>query len=236
MMHWQSLALTALILVIPVGCYEKAESFDKYHSQTGASSPVSNQAEPAPVNPVDKETTPDAAEPITKTEDPTKPAAKPSPPAPNTSSSPASGTTMVSFTPVRYAAAQYPAFVFAIWITDANNRYIKTIGAQAATRMRYLDKWLTAAGVTAPTQPDGVSGASITYPATAAPITVTWDMKDKAGVFVPQGAYTINFQMTSANNTGLSLTIPVTISSTGMTKTDTSMATGLTAVSIKHSP
>lgn len=148
----------------------------------------------------------------------------------------ASGTTVISFTPVRYTAAQYPAFVYAVWVTDANNKYIKTIGARAATRMRYLDKWLAAAGVAAPTQPDGVTGATITYPATPAPIAVTWDMKDKAGAFVPQGNYIINVQMTSSNNTGLSLTIPVEVGASGFMKTDTTMTTGITTFSAKHTP
>ena len=149
---------------------------------------------------------------------------------------PATGSTVISFTPIRYADAQYPAFIYAIWVTDANNKYIKSIGARAATRMRYLDKWLAAAGVVAPTQPDGVTGASITYPATAIPVSVIWDMKDKAGAFVPQGDYNINIQMTSANNTGMSLTIPTTINASGMMKTDTTMTTGITAVSAKHTP
>lgn len=148
----------------------------------------------------------------------------------------ATGSTAISFTPVRYAGAQYPAYVYAVWITDASNKYIKTVSARAANRMRYLDKWLTAAGVVAPTQPDGVAGATINFPATPSPIAVSWDMKDKAGAFVPQGNYTINIQLTSSNNTGLSLTVPVMINAAGIMKTDTTMTTGITAFSAKHTP
>ncbi len=219
-----------------VGCYEKttgmrdagakgqadAVNAEAPLDETSAASTAQASDEPNSTQPADSVATPDA----------TKPGTPPS--AVGTLA--ATGTTAISFTPVQYAAAQYPAFVYAVWITDTNNKYIKTVSARAASRIRYLDKWFAAAGVALPTQPDGVAGASINYPATPTPIAFNWDMKDKAGVFVPQGNYNINVQFTASNNTGLSLAIPITINASGITKTDTSMTTGITAVTAKHTP
>ena len=164
----------------------------------------------------------------------------PAPTAPAPSGAASTGTVALSFTPIRYPAANYPAFVYAIWVTDSGGRYVKTIDARAATRIRYLNLWLTAAGVAANTataqNPDGNTGASISFPGTPAAIAKTWDLKDKAGVAVPQGNYIINFQMTSANNAGVNLQVPITIGPAGATKADTSQTTGITAVSVKHTP
>ncbi len=221
-------------------CYEKAEPLTAYRDDSAsgqtegdpqsATATADGSAQENTTNP----TNTDPANPANSMPAGTTPTTS-APTAVATGTTPATGTTAISFTPKTYTGANYPAFVYAVWVTDANNKYIKTIRAQAGTRMRYLDKWLTSAGVVLPTQPDGVAGATISF-AASAPVAITWDMKDKAGVIVPQGNYNINFQLTSSNNTGLSLVVPVTINATGIAKTDSTMVGGVTAVSITHTP
>lgn len=171
---------------------------------------------------------------------PTNTVVTPNPAAPPPAGGPSTGSVALSFTPVRYTGANYQAFVYAVWVTDSGGRYVKTIDARAATRMRFLTDWLTAAGVAANAanaqNPDGNTGATLPYPATPTAISKTWDLKDKAGAVVPQGNYIINIQLTSSNNAGVKLQVPVTIGASGLTKADTSQMTGITAVSIKHTP
>jgi hypothetical protein len=231
----------SLLLVFTSSCYEKAEPRPVYRGNVQTANGGDAVQTAANSDAMDPNAPP--ADPNAPVPDPSQPAAgntqPPKPPTGTTPSSPlanpATGSTSIAFTPTTYAGANYPAFVYAVWITDSTNKYVKTVKAQAASRMRYLDKWLTSAGVTLPTQPDGVTGATLSFNG-AAPVAINWDMKDKAGAFVAQGNYNINIQMTSSNNTGLSLVIPVTINAAGMMKNDATMTAGITAVTVKHTP
>lgn len=171
----------------------------------------------------------------------------------------ASGTVVVSATLVqpankgRYGLQATPVHAHAIWITDANDNYIKTINAQAATRAVHLQRWRSFTG----TQPDGVTGATVVTNATTGNLpSVMWDLKDKAGAVVPNGNYKIWFEWTESNTTGTPLVLntrstlnqpldslagysayilPITVGPQGSTKMDTAspVFTNLKAV---HTP
>lgn len=164
----------------------------------------------------------------------TKPA---SPPVMAGSTTP-TGTLTVSFAPVVPPNSGYPnVFIYAMWITDSTGKYVKTFAAatQNTNRLRYLDKWITASGVALPTQPDGITSATLTYAASPI-VNGTWNLKDKAGVSVPAGTYTINIQLASSNAPGPSLQIPINIGIAGDMKTDSTQATGITKVTARHAP
>lgn len=176
------------------------------------------------------------APPVMNPETPaaTKPAAPPS----MAGSTAPTGSLVVNFAPVVPPNSGYPnVFIYAMWITDSTGKYIKTFAAatQNTNRLRYLDKWITASGVALPTQPDGITAATLTYAASPM-VTGTWNLKDKAGAAVPAGSYTINIQLASSNAPGPSLQIPITIGPAGDMKTDSTQATGITKVTAKHTP
>lgn len=101
-----------------------------------------------------------------------------------------------------YGMRTTPVHAHAIWITDANDNYVKTINAQAATRSVHLQRWRSFTG----TQPDGVTGATVTTNETTGALnSVVWDLKDKSGVVVPNGNYKMWFEWAEANTTATPL-------------------------------
>lgn len=104
----------------------------------------------------------------------------------------------VTFTTTPTAAPVYdPAHVVAVWIEGTGGAFVKTIGRYAGTRKQYLLGWIAKAGAA---DADAVSGAS---PTDHAPLTVTWDLKNKAGTVVPDGTYTIRMESTDKNATAI---------------------------------
>lgn len=88
-----------------------------------------------------------------------------------------------------------PDNVLAIWIQDANGQFVKTIGRWAQTRRQHLVAWTTLAGAA---DADAVSGATRANHAT--PVTVTWNLRDKANAIVPDGTYTIRMELADSNS------------------------------------
>jgi MYXO-CTERM domain-containing protein len=88
-----------------------------------------------------------------------------------------------------------PNHVTAIWIEDANGTFVKTIGRWAGVRISHLVAWIAKSGQDA----DAVSGATIANH--TAPLTVTWDLKNRAGTIVPDGTYTIRMELADSNST-----------------------------------
>ncbi|WP_141732983.1 DUF2271 domain-containing protein [Oligoflexus tunisiensis] len=138
-----------------------------------------------------------------------------------------------------------------VWITDANNQYIKTIHAFAGQRAVHLKRWQVFTARTL----DATSGATQTTPAAGIPVTATWDLKDKAGAQMMTGDYKIWMEFTEANTPALdagkapadvnqvidntngyeSFVVPFTVSPAGTTKTDSSNAV-FKDVAVKHVP
>ncbi|NLH74917.1 MAG: DUF2271 domain-containing protein [Verrucomicrobia bacterium] len=93
----------------------------------------------------------------------------------------------------RYA----PRHVLAIWVTDAQGNFVKTLKRQAATRQQYLYKFWASAKNYTPV--DGTTGATLTSHTSH---TVTWDCRNTNGVVMPDGFYYFNVEFTEENAQG----------------------------------
>ena len=96
-----------------------------------------------------------------------------------------------TFTTTPAGGTYAPKNVVAVWIEDSGGTFVKTIGRWAAVRQSNLVAWTTAAGAN---DVDAVSGA--TRANHNGTLSVTWDLKTKAGVIVPDGTYTIRMELT----------------------------------------
>lgn len=103
-----------------------------------------------------------------------------------------------------------------IWLTDANNFYLKTIEAYAGVRSVHLKRWQNFTR----NAPDGVSGATQTTAAAGMPISATWDLKDKQGVPLKTGTYKLWMEFSETNTPPLD---------TGKTPSDPMQAIDATA-------
>lgn len=107
---------------------------------------------------------------------------------------PATATLEVTTVPVggRYA----PKHVLAVWITDGQNRLVKTVAVHAGKRKKYLQNWISRAGKGAT---DGIVGATLKEHAA---MTFTWDGTGPDGQPVPPGAYRWHIELTDRNKAG----------------------------------
>jgi hypothetical protein len=111
------------------------------------------------------------------------------------SGSGAARTLSVTFTSSPNAGPYAPNNVVAVWIEGNAGAFVKTIGRWSAVRTGSLVAWNGKSGGDA----DAVSGA--TRLNHTAPLTVTWNLKDKLGAAVADGTYTIRMEMADSNAT-----------------------------------
>lgn len=89
-----------------------------------------------------------------------------------------------------------PKNLVAVWVVDAQGKYVRTLVRMAEKRAKWLKAWNEASGgdakdaVTGPTRRDH------------APVTATWDGRDAAGKPAPDGEYVLRVETTSANAAG----------------------------------
>lgn len=110
---------------------------------------------------------------------------------------PASGSlrlTVTMGTPTIRGGRYGDNHVQAIWITDANDQYVKTLTANAATRAIHLRKWRAANGASL----DGVSGPTLPSYSNQ-PTTITWDLTNMVGATVDKGNYKLWFEISERN-------------------------------------
>lgn len=88
-----------------------------------------------------------------------------------------------------------PKNVVAAWIEVEQGPFVKTIGQYAAERKVNL----IAHNLISPNDTDAISGATRLDHAT--PITFTWNLRDRQGNLVPDGAYRIRLEMADSNAT-----------------------------------
>lgn len=102
----------------------------------------------------------------------------------------------ITFTTVSFGGEYAPKNVGAVWITDANDGFVKTVEAWGKKRIKYVEKWkAVAAGNTV----DAVTGATRSSHGTHA---LEWDMTDVSGNLVPDGAYRVYREFTEQNGAG----------------------------------
>lgn len=94
--------------------------------------------------------------------------------------------------------------VGAVWIEDANGKFVKTIegwytkpfaGRDISKGRRHLLAWIAKAGNA---DTDAVSSATLSDHSTLH--TASWDMKDKSGAAVANGTYTIRMELADSNS------------------------------------
>lgn len=89
-----------------------------------------------------------------------------------------------------------PKHVMAVWVTDDQGTYIRTLMATKSKWSKYLLAWNVASGTNAV---DAVTGPTV---ATHETHEVTWDCKNAAGVVVPDGDYRFWVEFTEKNGKG----------------------------------
>ncbi len=104
------------------------------------------------------------------------------------------GTLTATFTTTPNGGQFAPNHVVAVWVEGPGATFVKTIGRWSATRTSSLIAWRTLAGVA---DVDAVSGATIN--SHAAPLTLTWDLKDRNATVIPDGTYTVRMELADSN-------------------------------------
>lgn len=89
-----------------------------------------------------------------------------------------------------------PRNVFAIWVTDAQTNFVKTLLCRANSQKRWLIQWNQNSGgdVT-----DGITGATRTSHGAT---NVIWNCRNSSGALVPDGQYRILVEFTERNGQG----------------------------------
>ncbi|MBA3455888.1 MAG: DUF2271 domain-containing protein [Deltaproteobacteria bacterium] len=110
----------------------------------------------------------------------------------------------VSFKSTQLGAGWAPLNVVAVWIEGPTvgvnpGPFVKTIGRWADVRKPALVAWRAKAEPGLTVDIDAVSGATRQDHFTT--LTIDWDMKDKLGMLVPDGLYTIRMEMADGNST-----------------------------------
>ena len=127
-----------------------------------------------------------------------------------------------------------PSHVSAIWVESSTGIFIRTLNVYAATRFINLRNFKAISGVTANgTAVDGYAGATRDsfgpiYAKTGFTTIDSWDLKNKAGVLVPNGSYFVKFEMV-CQNTSIAqpivmTSVPISIDGTSKVVTGTSGA------------
>lgn len=89
-----------------------------------------------------------------------------------------------------------PKNIVAVWVADAQGKFVRTLVKMADKRSHWLKTWNAASGgdvkdaVTGPTRRSHEA------------VTATWDGKDASGRPAPDGVYFIRAETTSANAAG----------------------------------
>jgi hypothetical protein len=107
----------------------------------------------------------------------------------------AQGSLSVTYNTQSHGGPYAPAHVVVAWVEDRNGTFVSTISRWAGVRSAHLVAWSQKAGAG---DADAVSGASrISH---TAPITATWDLRNRAGQIVPDGTYTIRMELADSNS------------------------------------
>ena len=141
-----------------------------------------------------------------------------------------------TFNTVAPGGDQQPKNVVAVWVTASNGTFVRTICRWAATRANDLLAWKAASGGSA-SDVDGVMGATRPNHTTPTPVTALWDMKNKAGVVVPDGTYNINFECTDDSGSAVRQTYTGAFVKNGIAGTRTLPGTAyFKTISIVYAP
>jgi len=117
----------------------------------------------------------------------------------------AGGTLTIDFSTVSNGGRYSPRNVGAVWVVSPSGTFVKTLERWAAARARYLAKWGSVAppwsaffGIGAP--PDELDAVSRATLGSHKAHHLTWDLQDPAGMVVPDGMYTVWFELADDDN------------------------------------
>jgi hypothetical protein len=113
------------------------------------------------------------------------------------------GTARLEFTTTTTQAKYAPKHFLAVWVTDAQTNFIKTLVKQAGKRQNKLAVWTNARQGSAAV--DGVTGATLSSHGARA---ATWNCRDASNNLVPDGNYLFFIEFTEANTRGPCLAVP----------------------------
>lgn len=102
----------------------------------------------------------------------------------------------VDFTTVTFKGQYAPKNVGAVWITNDQDVFVKTLERWAVKRSKYLVKWKAVSGGNTV---DAVTGATRS---SHGPHSLTWDGTDVSGNLVPDGTYRVYMEFTEKNGAG----------------------------------
>ena len=101
-----------------------------------------------------------------------------------------------------------PRHVIAIWIEKSDGTFVKTRLKKAATRVQYLNQWVSKSGSNVV---DAVTGSTVSSHQTE---NITWNATDVSGTLVADGDYKLWIQMAWANSNGPTYNIAFTKNAT----------------------
>jgi hypothetical protein len=102
----------------------------------------------------------------------------------------------VDFTTVTFKGQYAPKNVGAVWITNDQDVFVKTLERWAVKRSKYLVKWKAASNANVV---DAVTGATRSQ---HGPHSLSWDGTDVSGDLVPDGTYRVYMEFTEKNGAG----------------------------------
>lgn len=102
----------------------------------------------------------------------------------------------VDFTTVTFKGQYAPKNVGAVWITNEQDVFVKTLERWAVKRSKYLVKWKATSGANVV---DAVTGATRSQ---HGPHSLSWDGTDVNGNLVPDGTYRVYIEFTEKNGAG----------------------------------
>jgi hypothetical protein len=111
-----------------------------------------------------------------------------------------------------------PRNVGAIWIEDGSGRFVKTLAVWAKRRIDRLHAWedVTSQAGLGENTVDAVTGATLSSHKTH---QVSWDCTDTMEQRVPDGSYSVHFEMTDQNSSGPTASVDFTKGSSALTLT-----------------
>lgn len=106
------------------------------------------------------------------------------------------GSATFQVTTVTAGGNYAPRNVMAIWVTDANTNFVKTLKRQAQSQIRWLTRW---GAVSQSNVVDGITGATLSSHQAH---TVTWNCRNTSSNIVADGTYRIFVEFTEFNGAG----------------------------------
>ena len=140
------------------------------------------------------------------------------------------GSATFQVTTVTAGGTYAPRNVMAIWVTDGNSNFVKTLKRQAVSQVRWLTRW----GASSKSNVvDGITGATLTSHQTH---SVIWNCRNTNNVVVADGVYRIFIEFTEFNGAGPYIqATSFTKGSAGVTSAPTATA-NFTAMSLTYVP